>query len=218
MRSVVGANDYQLPDDHIFLDGSIAAGDWDVENGPEGGRPCPVCRGEIKDIGDAFFFVPVTCLRCLKTAERREKLLARLAREDLYRSTLSCANRDFTEKATERIGKVYFSERERRAIWNGYGRIRDREIDPEKDAIVPILKMREWLISIGQQPDFTTDLARGETCDADERAIAARYRGGQEDRGVGSNGSRRTRGRGKVMARSTSQSADAQESDTDTMD
>lgn len=66
------------------------------------------------------------------------------------------ADRDAERDLARKMGKV-LSERDRRRVWNGYKGPFDRsQIEPSNLARVG----REWLIKIGQVPDFSLKLDR----------------------------------------------------------
>lgn len=128
-----------IPEPTIVLTGCRP---WDARLRTPGG--CPVCRGGIRAGDDS-----IHCARCDSSSPRREAQI-RTARIGLRaRAQVEIAEREAREHLHR---KSILTESERRRLWNGYrgGLLRSR-LEVTNRAKVG----REWLKSIGQEPDFS---------------------------------------------------------------
>ncbi|SIN70940.1 hypothetical protein SAMN05444166_0307 [Singulisphaera sp. GP187] len=142
--SQVKAETY-LPEPELILLGCRA---WDAL------KPavCPVCKNGIQRGDDASY-----CARCDSMSPKREAqiLAARLSQRT--RSERASAERD-ARLDLERLRNAspILTEAQRRRLWMGYSQ---SGIDSRNPDVANRAKAgRDWLIAIGQEPDWSIEL------------------------------------------------------------
>ena len=118
-------------------------------------QPCPVCHGATRS--DKRL---VVCLWCHAVSPTLAKLIGRATygRSDhTGREVARQATRKQVASLERSHGGRVLDEQTRRRIWNGYDGRYHREADSPNNAA----KIgRDWLRSIGQEPDFSRILDR----------------------------------------------------------
>jgi hypothetical protein len=114
--------------------------------------PCPVCRTGIRKDDDATY-----CARCDSVSPRMESrvLAARLGLR-IRRQVEDAEQTARNELRRLRNATPILSEAQRRRLWMGYSQ---SGIDSRNPEVANRAKIgRDWLIAIGQEPDWSITL------------------------------------------------------------
>lgn len=134
-----------LPEPNLILMGCRA---WDALKPVQ----CPVCKHGIRPGDDTSY-----CARCDSMSPKREAQI--LAARLVLRTRNEIATAEQNARADlERLRKTspVLTEVQRRRIWMGYSR---SGVDSRNPEVANRAKAgRDWLIAIGQEPDWSIEL------------------------------------------------------------
>lgn len=108
---------------------------------------CPTCKGGVREGDDSTY-----CAACDSLSPRREAQVRKARIGVNARDQSEQSEQAATATLRKRTRRSKFTERERRLIWNGYG----RGFDVPDPAPTNLARTgRTFLRSIGQEPDFS---------------------------------------------------------------